>query len=64
MATGIFSTTRVAGEGVALAIVNAVLAALAKARLAATVPQHGQDVSEAAQRLAIGDVRLPARNAG
>ncbi|CAO3359658.1 MFS transporter [Azospirillum melinis] len=57
MATGIFSTTRVAGEGVALAIVNAVLAALAKARLAAMVPQHGQDVSAAAQRLAIGDVR-------
>ncbi|WP_377807134.1 MFS transporter [Azospirillum sp. A29] len=57
MATGIFSTTRVAGEGIALAIVNAVLAALAKAQLAATAPQHGQDVSQAAQRLAIGDVR-------
>ncbi|CAO3430521.1 MFS transporter [Azospirillum endophyticum] len=60
MATGIFSTTRVAGEGVALAIANAALAALAKARLAALIPQHqqhGQDVSQAAQRLAIGDVR-------
>ncbi|MBK1842795.1 MFS transporter [Azospirillum sp. YIM B02556] len=57
MATGIFSTTRVAGEGVALAIVNAVLAALAKARLAAVPPRHGWDVSQAAQRLAMGDVR-------
>ncbi|MGM3304349.1 hypothetical protein ACS26S_27150, partial [Bacillus cereus group sp. BC12] len=30
MATGIFSTTRVAGEGIALAIVGAVLAGLAR----------------------------------
>ncbi|BAI75740.1 major facilitator superfamily efflux pump (plasmid) [Azospirillum sp. B510] len=57
MATGIFSTTRVAGEGVALAIVHAVLAALAKARLAAAIPRYEQDASQAAQRLAIGDVR-------
>ena len=35
MATGIFSTTRVAGEGIALAIAGAVLAALAQAGLRA-----------------------------
>ncbi|MCM8735254.1 MFS transporter [Azospirillum sp. A1-3] len=57
MATGIFSTTRVAGEGVALAIVNAALAALAKSRMAAVIPQHEWDVSQAAQRLALGDIR-------
>lgn len=57
MATGIFSTTRVAGEGVALAIVNAILAGLVKAGLAAVAPQHGEEVAKAAQRLAMGDVR-------
>ena len=56
MATGIFSTTRVAGEVVALAIVNAVLAGLAKARLAILMPEDGDGVSAAAQRLAMGDV--------
>ncbi len=57
MATGIFSTTRVAGEGVALAIVNAILAGFAQARLAAMFPQDGAHVGAAAQRLAMGDVR-------
>jgi MFS family permease len=56
MATGIFSTTRVAGEGVALAIVNAVLAGLAKATLIILMPEAGDRVSTAAQRLAMGDV--------
>lgn len=56
MATGIFSTTRVAGEGVALAIVNAILAGLARDRLAALVPWGGLEVRAAAQRLAMGDV--------
>ena len=50
MAMGIFSTTRVAGEGVALAIVAALLAGLVQTRL--------HDISpEAAQRLAMGDLR-------
>jgi MFS family permease len=57
MATGIFSTTRVAGEGVALAIVNAILVGLAKVRLATAIPQDGAEVRAAAQRLAMGDVR-------
>lgn len=56
MATGIFSTTRVAGEGIALAIVNAILAGLVKARLAALVPPGDGDAGAAAQRLAMGDV--------
>ncbi|WP_454848641.1 MFS transporter [Rhizobium binxianense] len=51
MATGIFSTTRVAGEGVALAIVSAVLSALAQSALG------GRDAAAvAAQRLATGDL--------
>ena len=50
MATGIFSTTRVAGEGVALAIVSAVMASL----VACNLPQ-GQ-ASEGARLLAIGDL--------
>ncbi|WP_156414240.1 MFS transporter [Bordetella sp. N] len=57
MATGIFSTMRVAGEGVALASVTAVLAALLAARLHADVP--GSDmtaVAHAAVRLATGDL--------
>lgn len=49
MATGIFSTTRVAGEGVALAIVSAILASLAKARLTTLLPEVGGGVSIAAQ---------------
>ncbi|OWT74998.1 MULTISPECIES: MFS transporter [unclassified Achromobacter] len=57
MATGIFSTMRVAGEGVALASVTAILAALLAARLHADVP--GIDmaaVARAAVRLATGDL--------
>ncbi|WP_454692353.1 MFS transporter [Achromobacter aloeverae] len=57
MATGIFSTMRVAGEGVALASVTAVLAALLLARLHAGLP--GADtgaLARAAARLAAGDL--------
>ena len=57
MATGIFGTTRVAGEGVALAIVNAVLAGLAKLQLSAVIGSGSEDIGAAAQRLAMGDVR-------
>lgn len=53
MATGIFSTTRVAGEGIALAVVGAVLAMLAQARLPAATP-------EAAHLLAMGDLARAA----
>ncbi|KVE71835.1 MFS transporter [Burkholderia vietnamiensis] len=63
MATGIFSTTRVAGEGIALAIVGAVLAALAHADLR-RVPAAGASGASgasdaalrAAARLATGDL--------
>ncbi|NML31336.1 MFS transporter [Paraburkholderia antibiotica] len=65
MATGIFSTTRVAGEGIALAVVGAMLAALAQGRLRVAVP-HAEPaaVAEAAALLATGDLahaaaRLP-----
>ncbi|CAM5773506.1 MFS transporter [Labrys miyagiensis] len=50
MATGIFSTVRVAGEGVALAVVSAVLSALTASHLA------GDHAREGAQRLVTGDV--------
>ena len=54
MASGIFSTVRVAGEGVALAVVGAVLSTLVAARIsAAGLSTH----SSAAQRLAGGDLR-------
>jgi MFS family permease len=65
MATGIFSTTRVAGEGVALAVVSALLAGLVQTRLHAALPQAlPAEVADAAARLAAGDLadaalRLP-----
>lgn len=60
MATGIFSTIRVAGEGVALAIVNAILAGLTHAQLAMIAPSGGSQVGTAARHLAIGDIRNAA----
>jgi len=60
MASGIFSTTRVAGEGIALAIATAILAALAHTSLARVVPEtspgmHAR-IAEAAQRVTAGDM--------
>ncbi len=64
MATGIFSTTRVAGEGIALAIVTALLAGLAQHRLARLTadgsPAMTQRIAEAAQRLTTGDLASAA----
>lgn len=56
MATGIFSTTRVAGEGISLAIVGAILAAQAHSALAAHFTTG--DISQAAQRLATGNLAM------
>jgi MFS family permease len=57
MAMGIFSTTRVAGEGVALAVVAAMLAVLVQSRLrGAGVADVAHALPEAAQRLAMGDL--------
>lgn len=53
MATGIFSTTRVAGEGVALAIVTAVLSAFTASNLSAEV---GSPAAAMAQRIVTGNV--------
>ena len=54
MATGIFSTVRVAGEGVALAVVGAILAMLVSAQIeTAGLAGHAQG---AGQRLAGGDL--------
>lgn len=50
MATGIFSTVRVAGEGVALAVVSAVLSALTSGHL------NGEQAREGAQKLVTGDL--------
>lgn len=57
MATGVFSTTRVAGEGIALAVVTALLAALIHGHLRAAAPQAAPAaIAEAAARLATGDL--------
>jgi hypothetical protein len=57
MAAGIFSTMRVAGEGIALALVSALLAALLAHHLGSTPP-----ASQLAQQLIAG--KLDARHAG
>jgi MFS family permease len=60
MASGIFSTTRVAGEGIALAIATAILGALAHTSLARIVPENAAGIApriaEAAQRVTAGDM--------
>lgn len=56
MAAGIFSTSRVAGEGLALAIVSAILAGLTSHYLAAVAQEGAASVGTAAQRLVAGDV--------
>lgn len=56
MATGIFSTTRVAGEGIALALVTALLSALAARHLSELAPQALTDIPDIAQRLITGDM--------
>ncbi|MCX8279196.1 MFS transporter [Phyllobacterium sp. 0TCS1.6C] len=53
MATGIFSTSRVAGEGLALALVSAVLSGLIAASLGTTA---GERAGAVAQRLVTGDL--------
>ncbi|WDZ75579.1 MFS transporter [Ensifer adhaerens] len=58
MATGIFSTTRVAGEGVALAIVTAVLSALTASNLG---PGAGPNAAAMAQRVVTGNLADAAR---
>jgi len=59
MATGIFSTVRVAGEGIALAVVRAILAAFGERHLALSGDAHGlnsDQVTQAAGWLATGDI--------
>lgn len=56
MATGIFSTTRVAGESVALVVVLALLSAFISARMGAAHLQG--DIATASQRLASGNIGL------
>lgn len=59
MATGIFSTTRVAGESIALALVGALLAWSIQSCLSRAVPQHefSADLTAAiSQRLSAGEL--------
>jgi MFS family permease len=56
MATGIFGTVRVAGEGVALATVSATLAVLIAANLHHVADLPDTVLAQAGQRLAVGDV--------
>lgn len=61
MATGIFSTTRVAGEGISLAIVGAILSMLMHNALAARFTGDAispEAISQAAQRLATGNLTV------
>ncbi|QBJ08955.1 MFS transporter [Rahnella aquatilis] len=61
MATGIFSTTRVAGEGISLAIVGAILSMLTHNALAAHFTGDAispEAISQAAQRLATGNLTV------
>jgi len=61
MATGIFSTTRVAGEGISLAIVGAILSMLTHNALAARFTGDAispEAISQAAQRLATGNLTV------
>ncbi|MGG1945996.1 MFS transporter [Trinickia sp. NRRL B-1857] len=62
MAAGIFNTTRVAGEGIALAVVGALLASLTESSLrgASLLGAGGAALEHAANRLAMGDVPAAA----
>ena len=55
MAAGIFGTVRVAGEGIALALVTALLTGLAQSRASELTP-HTTTSSAVAQRLVAGDL--------
>lgn len=55
MATGIFGTVRVAGEGLALAVVSATFAVLIAANLHHVPGLPDTDLAQAGQRLAVGD---------
>lgn len=61
MATGIFSTTRVAGEGLALALVGAALSALVAHRLHALAPLPDGMATTLAQQLTAGDLGTAVR---
>ncbi len=62
MATGIFSTIRVAGEGVALALVTTTLTGLIAARI--TGPQSTENVRLIAHTLANGNLTQAAQQLG
>jgi MFS family permease len=58
MAAGIFNTTRVAGEGIALAVVAALLAVMVQRQLSHAVgTMENSTLALAAQRLSMGDMR-------
>lgn len=61
MAAGIFNTTRVAGEGIALAIVAALLATFTLAALRTVPGVAAHDAALAAPLLAIGQLRAAAQ---
>ncbi|TPM32818.1 MFS transporter [Mesorhizobium sp. B2-3-4] len=62
MAVGIFNTTRVACEGVALAIVMAVLSGFTAAQLTARSAASSSDAAAAAQLLVTGNIGETARH--
>ncbi|PHV13984.1 MFS transporter [Janthinobacterium sp. BJB303] len=60
MAAGIFNTTRVAGEGLALAIVSALLGTFTVAALGGTAGIGAQQAAQAGPFLALGELRHAA----
>lgn len=60
MATGIFSTVRVAGEGIALAIASAALSALISTKLGRATGLSVVALKDVGQRLAVGDLTSAA----
>jgi MFS family permease len=62
MATGIFSTTRVAGEGIALSSVGAMLAWIIQSTLAQTRPDLSRTaIAVASQQLSTGELRTASK---
>lgn len=63
MASGIFNTTKVASEGITLAMVNALLAALVLFSVKQTVAGHGENlpIGAASRQLAAGNLDQAAR---
>lgn len=64
MATGIFNTTRVAGEGIALAVVGTAFSALVASRIGSNLPVIPEQAAEIAQHLTTGNLSAAKTTVG